>query len=310
VSVRDIPREFRDVPYGLIDAPALPSRTAMDETLMDELVESVRQHGILQPLVLARTGERFEVVAGHRRSIAAGRAGLVTVPAIVYPSVVTALTAIQYAENRHREDLNAADEAILFSELLERDCAGDVDRLCAQLGEKRTYVENRLLLFHGDEEIFRQLQAGKIPIGVAQQLNRCTEQQYRRYLLHQAIVGGATVAVVSGWIADWKQQLPPASGEPVGQASAPAPGAIPITNYFVCVCCGGTDNVHLMQPVNVHQHCRLAILDKALEQWQHRGESLRYPRTTDEAVALITELLDRFPQIAPDEATRNDARRV
>lgn len=294
MNVRELPREYRELPIGLIDAPALPSRSEMDPPLLDELTASIRDHGILQPLSVARCGERYEVIAGHRRLLAAKRAGLVVAPAIVYASADAALEAIKYAENRHREELNAADEAIWFNELLERDCGGDVDRLCAQLGEKRSYIENRLNLFAGDEEIFRALQAGKIGIGVAQQLNRCTSQQYRRYLLHQAIVGGATVAVASGWIADWQREHPPSDRDASPSPATPAPAAVPETHFFTCQACARTDNVHLMRPLNFHAHCELAILRPALELWERRAWLLPHPRTRDEAIAAINDLADRF----------------
>lgn len=264
------PREFRDVPIGLIDEPDNPSRTQMDEARLDELTVSIRRDGVIQPIALVRVGDRFRVIAGHRRRIAAARAGLVTMPAIVYPNEQAALDAVQYAENRFREELNAADEAIWFSELLERKCGGDVDALCELVHEKRGYVEHRLLLFQGDPEVFAKLQAGALAIGVAHQLNRCTDPQYRRYLLHQAIVGGATIAVVSGWIQDWQRQQAATNPD---AAPAPAPALtspIPETNYFTCLVCGKTDHVHLMRPRNIHQHCELAILDPLLA--SYRGE--------------------------------------
>lgn len=270
MNLSAIQREMKELPLGLIDEPALPSRGEMDEQLMDELTASIRANGVIAPISVARLGDRFEVIAGHRRRIASGRAGLVGIPCVIYPSKEVGLLAIQYAENRHREDLNPADEAIWFNELLERDCGGDVDVLCDRLGEKRGYVEGRLLLFRGDLEIFEKLRAGKITIGVAQQLNRCTDQIYRRYLLHQAIVGGATIAVVSGWINDWDKSRRDTSGELVIAEPAAAPSAIPETHYFTCCVCQGTDNVHLMVPVNVHQHCKLAILDKLLA--TYRGD--------------------------------------
>jgi len=271
VSLAAVKRELREIPLGLIDAPELPSRATMDEHKLDELVASIRANGLLQPMSVARVGDRYEVVAGHRRWLACGRAGVVAVPCVVYPSKESALEAIKYAENRHREDLNPAEEAIWFNELLERDCGGDVDRLCEQLHEKRSYVEGRLNLLAGDEKIFQALQDGKIKIGVAHQLNRCKVEQYRRYLLHQAIIGGATVAVVSGWIQDWENAERAASGAPAPSSDAAPPSAIPQTDYFRCGVCLGTDNVYLMVPVNIHQHCKLAIFDKLMA--SYRGEA-------------------------------------
>lgn len=254
-------REFREIPIGLIDEPVLPSRSSMDEHALDELVTDIRAKGLLQPIAVVSVGERYEVIAGHRRRVASGRAGLAAMPCIVYPDRAAALEGVKYSENRFREDLNPADEAIWFSELLERDCGGDVDRLCEQLGEKRAYVEGRLVLFQGDPDVFDALRAGEIKIGVAHQLNRCTDKSHRGVLLHQAMTGGATVAVVSGWISDWQRWAMPQSETAAPSGPAAAPSAVAETNYFTCICCGKSDNVHLMTPVNVHQHCKLAILD-------------------------------------------------
>jgi ParB/RepB/Spo0J family partition protein len=271
VNIRDIPREYREIPVGLIDDPQFPARGSMDEEKLEQLTADVRAKGVLVPINVARNGERYEVIAGHRRRIAAARAGLVVIPCVVYPSRDQALEAVKYSENRHREDLNAAEEAIWFAELLERDCHGDVDELCELLGEKRTYVESRLLLFQGDEQVFAMLQRGEIRIGIAQQLNRCGDQQYRRYLLRQAIAGGATVTVVASWIADWQRDQQSRAGVDQAPAPTPSPAPIPETNFFRCYVCQGTDNVHLMRPLNIHDYCRLAILDKLVA--AYRGET-------------------------------------
>lgn len=260
-----------EVPLGLIDDPELPSRSTMDEQKLDELATSIRRIGLIQPIGLVRNGDRFTVVYGHRRTIASNRAGLVAVRALVYADKTAGIDAAQFAENRFREDLNPADEAVWFSDLLERKCDGDVDRLCELLNEKRTYVENRLLLFQGDQNVFESLQAGDITIGVAHQLNKCTEDAHRRMLLHHAVSGGATVAVVSGWIQDWKKQQNYAAGGPAPSGDPIQPGPVPETNYFRCAVCGGTDRVHMMQPINVHTDCKSAILDKLLA--SYRGEN-------------------------------------
>jgi ParB/RepB/Spo0J family partition protein len=271
MNVRDVPVEYRELPVALIDAPVLPARSSMDDQKLDELIADVRAKGVLVPLSVVRNGDRYEVIAGHRRRIAAGRANLVTVRCLIYPTKANALEAVKYSENRFREDLNAADEAIYFTELLERDCGGDVDQLCAQLGEKRGYVEGRLRLFAGDENIFHELQAGQISIGMAHELNKCTDEQYRRYLLHQAIVGGATVNVVGAWVMDWKRSAQAASGAPLPVASSAPAGPVPELNYFTCCVCRGTDNVHRMRPINVHDYCELAVLEKLLA--TYHGES-------------------------------------
>jgi ParB family transcriptional regulator, chromosome partitioning protein len=269
------PREFKELPIGLLDDPELPSRSSMDDDAMRELVGSIRLIGLQQPMIVARTGERFEVIAGHRRRIACERAGLAVAPCIIYPSKDAAHVAIQYAENRFREELGPTDEALLFAELLERDCNGDVDVLCTKLGEKRAYVETRLLLLR-DQLIFDALREQKLgTIGVALQLLKVTDLRMRHFYLDAAIRGGATVAVVSGWLMDWQAQQRAVSGTAAAPAPAAAPGAVPNVDYFRCYVCRKTDNVHTMQPINVHSHCQLAILDELLA--AYRGEPKREP---------------------------------
>jgi ParB family transcriptional regulator, chromosome partitioning protein len=297
MTLRHAPREFRDVPLGLIDDPRLASRASMNEEKLEELARDMARNGVISPLSIGKVGDRFEVVAGHRRAMAARRAGLATVPCVVYGSVDAAHEAIKFAENRYREELNAAEEAIWFSELLERDCGGDVDRLCEQLGIKRTYAESRLLLFQGDRAIFDALQADRIGIGVAQELNRCTEDAHRKMLLHQAIVGGATKAVVNGWLTDWQRQQRYAADASAPSSEPIAPIAPLDSDYFKCYVCTGRADVHAMRPLNVHSYCVPATLDKALEQYARRGDALLYPRTIDEARELIADLLSRFPTL-------------
>lgn len=270
MSLASIPREFKELPIGIIDDPASPSRSAMDDVALDELVADIRVKGILEPLLVVRTGDRAEVVAGHRRLKAALRAGLVVVPCLIYPTKDAVLEGVKFSENRFREALSPADEALWFAELLERDCGGDVDRLCAQLGEKRSYVEGRLSLFSGDPKVFEALQAAKISIGIAHQLNRCTDQDIRRSFLHSAIVGGATVAIVSGWVQQWKfmqDQMAPAGALVV---VAPEPSPIPQSDPFRCEICGKNHHAHLLKYLPVHDYCKLAILDPLLA--TYRGE--------------------------------------
>lgn len=304
MNLASITREFKELPLALVDEPTLASRSSMDDAKMAELVDSIRASGLLQPMIVARVGDRYEVIAGHRRRIACGRAGLVAAPCIVYPSADAALEAIKYAENRHREELSPSDEAIWFSELLERDCGGDVDRLCAQLGEKRAYVEGRLSLLAGDEAIFEALEHNKIGIGVAQQLNKCTDLAHRRMLLHQAIIGGATVAVAAGWISEWRTIHQPATQNlPPSPPPAPA-GAISMSNFFTCVICGRDDNVHLMQPRNMHTHCEQAVFADMLALWKQRDFYLRRPRTLQEASDLIAELAAEWHIGEPEDPRR------
>jgi len=261
VSFTQIPREFKELPIHLVDAPALPARTQMDEDKLRELAESIKAIGLQQPMIVARTGERYQIIAGHRRRVACELAGQVTAPCIVYPSLEVALEAIKYAENRFREDLNAADEALYFSELLETQCGNDTNRLVDLVHESRAYVEGRLLLFQGHSDVFEALRAESISIGAAHELNKCHDDVMRHYFLSNAIRDGASITIVRGWMQQWTRSLVPSSGKPGITAVDATAAPVPQTNYFTCYVCGKDHDVHLMTPINVHGYCRKAILD-------------------------------------------------
>lgn len=262
---------FREIPLQLIDDPALPSRAEMDEAKMQELVDSIRANGILQPIVLVPRGERFEVVAGHRRTIASRLAGLLVVPAMVYAPDHSALRVIQAHENGRREDVNPVDEAIWFHELLTQECGDDVERLAGLVGEKLSYVLGRLELVELDEDTRNALQAGKIKIGVAKALRQIPDLHFRRYYLDCAIRGGSTVPVVEAWVTDWKnthgaaplsEQLPPAP-------TVHVPG--PAYDPHQCYLCQKSDPRFIPEQLAVHTHCKLALLDPMLA--QARGDT-------------------------------------
>jgi ParB family chromosome partitioning protein len=255
---------FRQVPLHLVDDPVTPSRSDMDDEKMEALVESIRAIGVTQNVTLIDHGERFEVNAGHRRTIAARRAGLVFLPAMVYPPDHPALRVIQAHENGRREDVNPVDEAFWFRELLERDCGGDVERLCGLVGEKLHYVDGRLALLDLDERTREALRLGQIKIGVARELQRCTDESYRRYYLEHAVKSGATTSVVSGWITEWKN-IQDASGPARPAPTQPAAeGARPdLYDPLRCYICGRSDR-RIPEQVAIHTSCREAILDELL----------------------------------------------
>lgn len=264
MTLASVVKEPKDLPLALLDPPVKDARLERPEVYLEALTQNIRQNGVLQRLIVFPKEGRYGIVAGYTRFICAQRARLVFVPCEVYPTSEAALEAAKYAENRFRLELTAAEEAKYFSELLEHDCGGDVDRLCELLDEKRGYVEGRLNLFAGDALVFEALANREIQIGVAQELNKIPDELHRRYLLHQAKIGGATQAVVRGWVMDWQQQQRAAAGGPPPASTAAPIGAVPQTDFFRCCVCDGTEHVHTMVPVNVHAHCKLAILDKLL----------------------------------------------
>jgi ParB family chromosome partitioning protein len=254
---------LREIPLELVDQPELAIRETMDETALEELTESIQQMGVLQPIVVEARDGRYRILAGHRRYIAATRAGLVTVPAVVRPPAGASGEAVTIHENAFREDVNPAEEARYFAYLLEHSCEGDVDKLCRLARAKRGYVEERLLLLRGDPEVLALLKERRISLAVARELNRVRDQGYRRMYLDAAARGGATARIVQEWRIHSERVIPvepPAPGDGTNQFTALPP---PITG-MVCFLCDGTEAVHEMELMYVHRACRKVILERFL----------------------------------------------
>ncbi len=147
---------------------AQPRKTFVNEKL-EELAASIREKGIIQPLVVCRKGQHFELIAGERRWRAAQKAGLREVPVVIQD--VSEDTALEMAliENIQREDLNAVEEAEAYRALLEKFGLSQ-EELAKRVGKDRSTVANALRLLKLPEEIQRDIVTEKLTMGHARAL--------------------------------------------------------------------------------------------------------------------------------------------
>ncbi len=151
------------------DNPGQP-RQNMDSSVLAELANSIRTHGILQPVLLKQVGQRYQLVAGHRRTAAAKIAGLQTVPAIIRADT-TPEQQIEWAliENIQRQDLNPIERAKAYRTYIERFSITH-SQAAARLGEDRTTITNFLRLLDLPTDIQDMVTAGAISTGHAKVL--------------------------------------------------------------------------------------------------------------------------------------------
>lgn len=253
------PSEFQWIDTDLIDDPLFPARDSFDDDKLHELIESIRVLGIIEPLLVHPEGQRFRVDAGHRRIVCARALHLPKVPCRVYANTAGLGEALKHHENKFREDLNAAEQARHFMQLLEGTCGGDVDRLCELVQERREYVETRLLLLQGDPRVFQSLLESAISIGVARELNQIKDSARRMMYLESAVQGGASVRMVREWRVrgnamdeiDPRALELPAHTE--GLVSGPS-----VTTGVECSICGTNEDMHEMEIIYVHRSCARA----------------------------------------------------
>lgn len=189
-----------DIPPQLIDPnPHQPRRRTHDETL-DELVDSIRQHGIIQPLVVSRVGDRYQLIAGERRLRAAERLGLAAVPAIIRESREQEKLELAIVENVQRQDLNPIEEALAYQQLSE-EFGLTQDEIARQVGKRRTTIANAVRLLALPSAMQQALRQGTITASHAKILLTAITPEERQRLFDQIL----------------KQQLPVRAAAHLGQ---------------------------------------------------------------------------------------------
>ena len=169
------------IPLSEIRANRYQPRHEFDESALEELKESIVQHGVLQPVLVRRLpeGQGYELVAGERRFRAAKLAGLETVPALVRPLNDAASTEIALIENLQREDLNAIEEANAYQTLLQK-FGLTQEALAERVGRSRSHITNMMRLLKLDARVQEYLSNGSLSMGQARPLVVLTDAALQR----------------------------------------------------------------------------------------------------------------------------------
>ena len=187
------PLRFTEIPVsGIVSSPHQPRR-GFDEDTLAALTASVRELGVLQPVLVRPLGDdRYELVAGERRWRAAKRAGLPSVPAIVRD--VDDATSLEHAlvENIHRQDLNALEEAAAYQQLIE-DFHLTHDQVASRVGKSRAAVSNPLRLFQLPPALQKMVADGELSAGHARALLGTPDRAYQEQLARRTLAEGLSV---------------------------------------------------------------------------------------------------------------------
>lgn len=178
--------DANEIPIDLIDPSSLQPRSIFDEIKLNELAASIRANGVVQPLLVRRRGDRFELIAGERRWRAAQIAGLAKVPALVRNVSDDKVLELALIENIQREDLNPIEEARAYKKLI--DTVGLTQETVAErVGRDRSYVTNYLRLLRLPEDLQELLQAGRLSTGHARAILGTDQVDIQRRLARKVI---------------------------------------------------------------------------------------------------------------------------
>jgi ParB family transcriptional regulator, chromosome partitioning protein len=158
------PASAAEVPIGSLDPNPFQPRSAMDPARLAELGASIRESGIVQPILVRRRGERYQIIAGERRFRAAQASGLATVPVTVREVADEHLLELALVENIQRQELNAIEEAQAFHRLQD-EFRLTQDEIARRVGRDRTTVANTLRLLRLPRELREMVVSGRLDAG-------------------------------------------------------------------------------------------------------------------------------------------------
>ena len=176
---------------AIVPGPMQP-RTHFDEGALEGLADSIRSQGVIQPLLVRRRGDRYELIAGERRWRAARIAGLVKVPVIVRDVADKDLLEIALIENIQRENLNPIEEAQAYQRLIEN-VGMTQEALAARVGRDRSYITNYLRLLKLPQDLQKLVIEGRLSTGHARTILGLSHVDLQRKIARQVIDGGLSV---------------------------------------------------------------------------------------------------------------------
>jgi len=161
--------ELLEIDIDLIEPNSAQPRLRFDETRLNELAESIRHNGVVQPILLRRRGQNYQIVAGERRWRAAQKAGLQRIPAVVREIPDDKLLELALIENIQRQELNAIEEARAYKKLIET-LGLTQENVAQRVGRDRTFITNYLRLLRLPDDIQHLVEDEKISMGHARAL--------------------------------------------------------------------------------------------------------------------------------------------
>ena len=222
VQNNDISHDIvQKIPINTIRPNRWQPRKTFDEAALTELVQSIKEHGLLQPIsVWKDTDGAFELIAGERRWRACKAAGLTEVEAIVKKDLSDQQKlGLSLIENIQREDLNAIDHALAYKQLMEEFSISQTE-IARKLGKSKSAVSNTLRLLELEEDIQRAIQTGAISEGHARALISIPDKSKRKEAYERILTDKISVREIEAYAQNFHERRPRASS---GRGGAKSP---------------------------------------------------------------------------------------
>jgi len=248
----------KDVGLTLIDEPDGIARLEIDQEYISELAQSIKEIGLLQPILLAKMGDRFEIVAGHMRYLAHLNAGIPKIRSVVRELTREEIVIMRATENLARRDLTPIEEAITYNDLHEIHGISIQD-IAQKVGKGPGLVKRRIDLLRMPEVLTMALHQGRLSISVAEELWPISDLAQLDYYLSFALDGGCTSIVARQWCKDWKDSIRRKKSD-IGEGREPLSPQEPRPTFVPCDICHGPVELGKDVVMRACPQCHAAII--------------------------------------------------
>lgn len=184
--------DIKKIPLSDIRSNPYQPRKRFDETSLQELADSIKEHGLFQPIIVKKSIKGYEIVAGERRTRAARLAGFTDIPAIVKEYTDEEMAEIALLENIQREDLNPIEEAEAYEKIIEKSSITQ-EELAKKVSKSRSYITNVLGLVTLPEEVKELVMEKKLSMAHAKILSKLDDKDYIILLANRIVNEGISV---------------------------------------------------------------------------------------------------------------------
>ena len=178
--------EIIEIPLNEIRSNPYQPRTTFDEGALEELATSIKEHGVVEPVIVKKSIKGYELVAGERRTKASSIAGKETIPAIIKDFSDLEMMEIALIENIQRENLNPIEEAKAFANII-KETNMTQEEIASKFGKSRSYVTNLLGLLNLPSEVQKKVEEKKLSMSHARALSKITDPDKVKQLAEKAI---------------------------------------------------------------------------------------------------------------------------
>jgi len=254
-----ITNEIKMIKLEDIKSPSNPVRTNADDNKFEELVNSIKRFGLIQPIVVYQRGKMYEIVAGHRRYLACKILAMQEIAAQVRTADEVQRDIIKLHENTVREDINPIDQAHYFKFLVEK-YQYTHDELAEMIGKSRPYVSNIMRILNYPPYIQEAIEREDLTYNIASILMQIDDEGTREIYLGHAIKGGISQEMANTWVENWKiAKEAQKTGE--AQQNNQEPQAEQVYHPPTCYYCGKSSRELPLEAMLVCTQCKFNLRD-------------------------------------------------